>query len=30
MGNNITCTVHCKNRIAAIIYTVEKRFVSGV
>lgn len=24
MRNNETCTVHCNNRMAAIIYTAEK------
>jgi hypothetical protein len=30
MGNNITCAINCKNRIKAIIHTLETWFVSGV
>ena len=29
MGNNITCTVFCTNRVAATLYTLETWFVSG-
>ena len=29
MGDNITCTINCNNRIAATLYTLETWFVSG-
>jgi hypothetical protein len=29
MGNNITCTIHCNDKIAATLHTLETWFVSG-
>ena len=29
LGNNITCTINCKYRIAATLYTIETWIVSG-
>ena len=29
-GNNITCSKHCKHRIAATLYTLETWFYSSV
>jgi len=29
MGNNITCTICCNHRIAAVLYTLETWVVSG-